>query len=187
MTKICTLFSGSSGNSTFISNNSTRFLVDAGGSCKSICDKLLCINEDIKNINGIVLTHEHIDHIKALKVLSKRFGIPIFAKTEILEFLSDNDLVHPNTKLVEIDTDFVLGEFNVHTFPTNHDSLSSIGFVFDNGDCGKIGFATDLGEYSQEVKESLIGCKTVVLESNYDESMLSCGSYPYMLKRRIMS
>lgn len=187
MTKICTLFSGSSGNSTFISNKDTKILIDAGGTCKSICEKLSCINEDIKNIKAILLTHEHTDHIKALKVLTKRFKIPVFARKEILEFLADKELVHNETQLFDIENNFVLGDFNIHTFQTNHDSLSSIGYVLECGDNGKIGYATDLGVYSEEVKTALTGCKTVVLESNYDEAMLSCGSYPYVLKRRIMS
>lgn len=187
MTKICTLFSGSSGNSTFVSTENTNILIDAGGSCKAICDKLSSIGEDIKDIKAILLTHEHTDHIKALKVLTKKFKIPVFARKEILDFLTNKELIHSETKLNEINNNFDICDFNINTFSTNHDSVSSIGYVLESNDNNKIGFATDLGVYTEEVKKALTGCKTVVLESNYDDNMLSCGNYPYVLKRRIMS
>ena len=192
MINFCTLFSSSSGNSTYVSNGETDILVDAGGSCKSICDKLLSVGGDISRLKGILLTHEHIDHIKALKVLTKRFDIPIFANEKVLSYLVQKDMVSERATLNEIDLDkpFQIENLNIKAFKTSHDSLKSNGFVISSKDKSgesSLGVATDLGVFSSEILDALSSCDGVVLESNYDEGMLSCGSYPYMLKRRIMS
>lgn len=191
MIKFCTLFSSSSGNSTFVSNGKSNILVDAGGSCKSVCEKLTQIGEDIFSVKAILLTHEHIDHIKALKVLTKKYNIPIYANEKVLSFLAEKDLVSEKATLneIDLDKDFVIEDFNIKAFRTSHDSLKSNGFVIEteNGKKSKLGVATDLGVFSETVENSLKGCDGVVLESNYDKSMLACGKYPYSLKRRIMS
>ncbi len=188
MVTFCPLFSGSSGNCSLLSYQNTSVLIDAGVSCKRISEALQSRGSGLEQIQGILLTHEHSDHIQGLAIITKRYSIPIYASPEVLDYLEQNRLVAPGSELVEVSGPFQLGEeMMIFPFDTPHDSIHSLGFRIMLSNGLTVGIATDLGFVSPVVWENLQGCDLVALESNYDESMLACSSYPYYLKRRIKS
>ncbi len=188
---ICSLYSGSSGNSTYIDTGEARILIDAGKSAKSLCAALESIGSSIKNIDAIFITHEHTDHISALNVISKKYGIPIhIAELSASKFLNQESAAfHCIKSHSPIFTENIKNA-TVSSFVTPHDSNMSVGYRIDiNSHQGKIsiGIATDIGYVSSAVKSALIGCESVVLESNHDIDMLTFGPYPIELKKRILS
>lgn len=186
MARFCPLCSGSSGNSTYVGTAQSGILVDAGSSCKSIVNGLSQRGIDLEAIQGILLTHEHIDHVKGLKVLLKKCMVPVFGPEKSLEYLAQHDLIPSQAELYPLPlTGFDLGELYIEHFETSHDSVASAGYRIYTPDERKIGIATDLGYVSPQVHEGIQGCDLVLLESNYDERMLVSSSYPYYLKRRI--
>ena len=187
MTIFQPLFSGSSGNCSLIRNQGGALLVDAGVSCRSIVSALAQADILPRDLNGILVTHEHVDHIKGLAVLTKRFKIPVYASLEVLEYLQDNNCVSPDCPLYELSSPMEVGGMLVTPFDTPHDSVHSLGFRIDTSDGASIGIATDLGAVTEQVKAGLTGCDVAMLESNYDSSMLACSPYPYYLTRRIQS
>ena len=188
MAVVQTLYSGSSGNCTLIRDSGTALLVDMGKSCKETVTALLAAGVSHSELSGILLTHEHSDHIAGLGVFLKRHPVPLFGPSAVLEYLYVNKLV-PECDLVEIEphTDLMLGGVTFTAFRTSHDSHDCYGyrFLFDDGRSAAI--ATDLGHVSEQVMNQLSGCDLVGLESNYDKGMLRYGPYPAYLKRRIAS
>lgn len=189
---VCSLYSGSKGNSTLIRTEKAKILIDAGKSAKALSVALASIGESIDGINAIFITHEHTDHIKALEVILKNHKIPVHAVSASAERMlcgsigrfSDCFCTHPPLFSVEV------GDMTVSSFPTPHDSNFSVGYRVDISGYEKaihIGFATDIGYVTKEIRDALMGCESVVLESNHDEKMLADGSYPYELKKRIAS
>ena len=187
MARFCPLFSGSSGNSTFVGNAQEGLLVDAGVSCKRILEALAERDIPQEIIRGILVTHEHSDHIKGLKVLTKRLKVPVYSSAPVLEYLAQNECVSPDCRLMELEPDNEIAGMRVTPFHTPHDAVDSMGFRFETGDSRILAIATDLGYVTQEVKEHILGAHLVMLESNYDVRMLECGTYPYFLKQRIKS
>lgn len=188
MTEFCTLSSGSSGNCAFGRVGNFSFLVDAGISCRAVMNGLGSIGADPGGLGGIFITHEHVDHIRGLRVLLKRIHVPIYASPEVLDYLWEHDLAGCQCPMIPISPQHPV-EFDggvVRCFDTPHDSVHSLGFRIETHSGIRLGIATDLGFISDTVRENLDGCQMVLLESNYDLSMLQTGSYPYMLKRRIM-
>lgn len=187
MAKVCPLYSGSSGNATFVGNSEGGVLIDAGVSCKSIKTALEAIGQSIETIRAIFITHEHIDHIRGLKILLKYYSIPVFASAGTLDYLEEMDYLSPGSavQVVSPEGEYISGMV-VRPFRTPHDAAESLGFSIETGDERRICIATDLGHITDEVRASLMGCDLAVIESNYDKHMLECGSYPYSLKRRIL-
>ena len=188
MARIYPLFSSSKGNSTFIGTQKGGILIDAGVSCKRLCDQLK--NNDIppEAIYGIFVTHTHSDHISGLKVFTKKYNIPVFAQEKNLEFLASRDKVSPMCRLEQVDTqDILIGDYVIHSFETPHDTPASCGYRINTPDGKVVVTCTDLGEVTATVNKNLLGADLVLLESNYDETMLKNGSYPYDLKKRISS
>lgn len=186
MTEFCTLASSSGGNCAFLRCDNESFLIDAGISCRAIVNGLKQLNAQPQDIDGIFITHEHSDHIKGLKVFLKKYSIPVYSSAEVLDYLAQNDLVPQNAVLREM-YGAVCNDFSaaIRCFDTPHDSVHSVGYRIETKS-GAVGIATDLGHMTDEVRNNLLGCKAVLIESNYDRNMLECGSYPYYLKRRIM-
>lgn len=186
MAMVCPLYSGSSGNATFVGNSDGGVLIDAGVSCRSIKTGLEAIGQSIEGIRAIFITHEHIDHIRGLKVLLKHFRIPLFASAGTLDYLEENNCLPEGStvNVVRPEGEEVHNMF-VQPFRTPHDAAESMGFSVTAGG-RRICVATDLGFVTEEVRANLMGSDLVVLESNYDKRMLECGPYPYSLKRRIM-
>ena len=188
--KIYTLYSGSNGNSTFIRVGETAILIDAGRNAKALRIALAEIGEDISNIQAIFITHEHSDHISALEVIAKKNNIPIYITREsAIKFPFDSII---RERLVEQSILFSvdIGEMHISSFRTSHDSLMSVGYKIEYHDGDRIrsiGFATDTGYISKDIRSALLGCEAVVLECNHDVDMLMGGTYPYDLKRRVAS
>ncbi len=186
MTQICTIRSGSTGNSTLLRNRDTSLLIDVGIAYKAIREAL-CELGDTPPIQGVLITHEHIDHIKGLKTFLKRHPVTLYAGEDVVEYLLMKDMLVPGVEVECIDAGrpFCVGSMQITPFATPHDALQSFGFRFQSGE-DTIAFATDLGIVTPQVESSLLGAQMVVLESNYDQRMLESGPYPYYLKRRIM-
>lgn len=185
--KFCSLFSGSSGNSLFIKNNNTRILCDAGKNGKQVELALNRIGETAKDLNAIILTHEHSDHVSAAGVLSRRYNIPIYANYDTWKKLHEQNIgkIKPENEIVfENRKPFYFPDLEVTSFLTSHDAACSVGFQISDGK-NKMGIATDTGIVTEDMNEYLFGSKLVVLESNHDTSMLETGPYPYYLKERI--
>lgn len=186
--KYISLSSGSCGNSHFIETNKTKILVDAGISGKKIIDNLNEHEKDLNNLNAILVTHEHTDHIKSVGVISRKFDVPIYAteKTwEEIQYLIGN-IKEKNIVVIEKNKKIGIGDLEIDSFKTNHDAVDSVGFTLNNGK-KKISIVTDLGVVTQEVFEKIKGSDIAVIESNYDDDMLSFCSYAPSLKKRIRS
>lgn len=190
--RICSLYSGSNGNSLYISAAGVEILIDAGKNARALCRALSDIGTDIKNIAAILVTHEHTDHISALEVISKKHKLPIHI-TDISAKKLDRDpnaFVHQNLVRHSPIYEIEIGNLHVTSFSVPHDSMMCVGYRIDFCDSDgphSIGVATDIGYVTKEICKNLDGCEAVVLESNHDEDMLKNGPYPYELKKRILS
>lgn len=188
--RLCSIASGSSGNCVYVGNGETHILIDAGVSMKKIKAGLEAINVDLADVKGILITHEHSDHIKGVGVLARKHKIPIFSKDKTLSAIMkstslgviDPALLRP----IEADTPIQLGEITVMPFTSNHDAVDPLCYTFMSGD-KKIGFATDLGHYNDYIKSHLSNANALYIEANHDVRMLEAGPYPFFLKRRILS
>lgn len=187
---VYSLASSSKGNCIYAKLGNDEILIDAGISAKRISDSLKLIGTDITNIKAIFITHEHSDHVAGLEIISKKYKIPVHftepcANAHLSErtvFTSSVSVIHPLLYTVK------LGEITVCSFETPHDSAASVGFVItDDNSKGILALATDIGHITDEIADCLLGVENIVLEANHDENMLLCGSYPYELKRRILS
>ena len=190
MFKVIPLFSGSSGNCTYVKYGEDEILVDAGVSCRMICTSLVSIGTDISNIRAIFVTHEHSDHIKGLETIAKKYHIPVYINKnsfDAIESLFLKQAIAPFACIKNAEETADEGEIHAAIFKTPHDSFGSVGyrFTFSDGSC--LGYATDIGYISRGIAGSLLGCETVILESNHDVEMLQNGPYPYYLKQRILS
>lgn len=189
MAKFCTLASGSSGNSTYISTTDGDILVDIGISYKALNTSLAECGCNIEKLRAVAITHTHTDHIKGLKTFLKRHKIPIICSLETSNFLAENNLL-PSAECEILLTDnkpITLGDISVDFFKTSHDADGSMGYVITLPDGKKSAVCTDLGVITPTVKEHLAGCDTVLIESNHDVEMLRRGPYPAQLKLRILS
>lgn len=191
--RICTLFSGSGGNSTYIRIKDTEFLIDAGKCARALCSALREIGSDISRISAIFITHEHTDHVSALEVISKKHAIPIHITNESAKRFDRAPAAFIHKNLVrheEIEFSVMLDSIKISAFHTPHDSLMSVGYKIetnrDERPC-TLAVATDIGYVTENIRANLLGCEAVVLESNHDEQMLMRGPYPYDLKKRILS
>ena len=190
--KVYILYSGSGGNSAFIKMGESTILIDAGKSARALCTAINNIGEDIQNVDAIFVTHEHSDHVSALEIISKKYHIPIYM-TEISARKFDscpNAAIHSCLNRRGVDFCEQIGSIRVSSFRTPHDSNMSVGYKIcfeKDGKCISLGYATDIGYVSPEVRENLSGCDAVVLESNHDVDMLWAGPYPQELKQRVAS
>ena len=188
MSRIYPLFSSSSGNSIYIGDEVCGILIDAGVSCKRICDAMENAGIPPEAIRAVFVTHTHSDHISGLKVLTKKLGVPVYALGKNLDILEEKDKVWEGAPLYEMDSGSVkVAGFEVSAFITPHDTPASCGFKVSTPTGRVCAVCTDLGKVTAEIHSMLTGCDLVLLESNYDEKMLRYGPYPEDLKRRIAS
>lgn len=188
MARLCTLASGSGGNSTYISTTDGDILVDAGISCKAIMSGIDAVGGDVSRLRAVAVTHTHIDHIKGLKTFLKNTNIPLIASRKTLCSLIESDSIPQNTKAFAVDEGAVnLGDIAIDFFETSHDAEGSGGYIITLPDARRTAVCTDLGVMTDKIRQKLCGCEAVLIESNYDIEMLKCGPYPANLKLRIMS
>lgn len=187
MARIYPICSSSSGNSTFIGTRGHGILVDVGCSFRALKNALDLIDTKIENIEAIFITHEHIDHVKALEQIIKHTNIPIFAALPSVEAMKSEGRIPVDSQLFNPRDGYKSASFEVSCFNTSHDSADSVGYKISfNKEL--FGVCTDTGIVTEETKTALKGCATVLIESNYDETMLRKNpSYSAVLKRRIMS
>lgn len=186
MFKFCSLYSGSSGNSLLVQTPNTKLLVDAGVSCKKIENALLDIDIDPSSLDGILITHEHTDHVQGLGTFSKKFHLPVFVNQETLDAMpKQRDKLDSNCiKTFKVADKFSIGDLDIKPFSIPHDAVNPCGFNIWNGD-KKLSIATDIGHMSNAILKSLEESLFVMLEANYDPEVLRCSSYPFQLKSRI--
>ena len=188
MSKICPLFSSSSGNSTYIGTQNGGVLVDVGGSFKGVCESLLAAGGNIDEIRAVFITHDHDDHIKGLKTLLNKTNAAVYASEKTLESLIAIGKIPAKTKAVIIDENPVeVGGITVNRFSTSHDAVGSSGYSFILPDNKRVAVCTDSGIITDEIHKAISGCDLVLLESNHDIQMLKSGPYPPHLKVRILS
>ena len=185
--RVCSLFSGSSGNSTYIGAEKTHILVDAGLPGRNIVAGLKQVGIDGRDLTGILITHEHSDHIKGAGVLSRKFNLPIYANEGTWEAMDAKiGRVAPNNRRVfDNDMDFYIEDINVQPYEIPHDAADPVGFsfYFQNK---KISIATDLGHTNSNIIKTVMDSDLVILEANHDLDMLKAGPYPVYLKKRIL-
>ena len=189
MFSIHPLYSSSSGNMFHIASSSTNILIDVGVSYKAINDGLKSIGPTIKDIDAILITHEHSDHIKGLPLICRKNDIPIYACGDTAKFLKeemDSKNIPSNIIPIHYDSPFKIKDITIYPFETSHDAAMPCGYKLSD-DTSIITFATDLGYVSNDVMDNLADSDYTILESNYDEAMLEFGKYPFLLKRRIKS
>lgn len=188
MARFCPLFSGSSGNCLLVGGSGGNILVDVGVNAKAVEGALAKIDVEPSAIRAIFVTHEHTDHIAGLSVFASRYGITVYASAGTLEFLEEKGLLRDGFESRVIEkTGVEEAGMYIMPFNTSHDSRESMGFRIHTQDDRKIAVATDLGCMTGEVREGITGCDLVMLESNHDIRMLENSSYPYYLKKRILS
>lgn len=183
--KLHVLASGSTGNAVFIRFGETKLLIDAGISPRRIKNELAAVGETIENISGVLITHEHHDHVKGLLNLTKKYRLPVYTRPGTWEGISCQELIPEECRKVAGDS-FDVGAVKVEPFSISHDANDPVGYNMYYRDI-KCSVATDLGFVTDSVKKALAMSDVMVFESNHDVDMLRQGSYPWHLKRRIMS
>ena len=187
--RLCSIASGSSGNCIYVGDDKTHLLIDAGISKKRIEAGLQALDVKGEEITGILITHEHVDHIQGLGVFSRKYEVPIYGTKGTIEGIKkcSNLGKMPEGLLHEIhtDEDFELGDITVHPFKISHDANEPSGYRMKNASKA-VAVATDLGKYDDYIVEKLKKLNGIVLEANHDIHMLEVGPYPYPLKRRVM-
>ncbi|MDO4522369.1 MAG: MBL fold metallo-hydrolase [Eubacteriales bacterium] len=185
----CSIASGSNGNCIFTGTQQTSLLIDAGISGKQVENGLKSLDRCGRDIDGIMITHEHSDHVKGLGVLSRKYGIPIYATKGTIQALRnmkqlgkvDEELFHE----IQAEQSFSIGDVEIHPFATSHDAAEPVAYRMNAG--GKsAAVITDLGIYDDTTVAHLQKLDAVLLEANHDIRMLQVGGYPYYLKQRIL-
>jgi phosphoribosyl 1,2-cyclic phosphodiesterase len=182
---VCILASGSRGNSIYISDGDTAILIDAGLSGAEIERRLQSRALSAKNLNAILVSHEHSDHIQAVGVLSRRYQLPVYISPKTKKASRRLGSVH-DLRIFECGITFQINNMTIHPFSISHDAEDPVGFTIgQNGTI--IGIATDLGVATAMVKQHLKSCSLLILEFNHDPVMLEQGPYPWPIKQRIKS
>jgi phosphoribosyl 1,2-cyclic phosphodiesterase len=180
---IASLNSGSNGNCYYVGNHDEAILVDAGISCREIEQRMGILNLKLESVKGIFISHEHIDHIRGVSVLSKKLKIPVYISEKTLRH-SGIRIAHELLNHFDSDESIELGQLNIIPFTKMHDANDPFSFIIE-GEGIRIGVITDVGSACKRVVHYFRQCHACFLESNYDEVMLEEGGYPLRLKKRI--
>lgn len=179
------LASGSSGNAAFVATGKTRILVDAGLSGKELARRMAEIGEDPANLDAVLVTHEHCDHVGGLATVAKRFKLRVYTTSQTAPRLDFRGYT-PRLEAIQAGMRFTVGDIEVDSFTIPHDAVDPVGYCF-HAEGIKIGIATDLGYVTESIKYHLRGTHALLLESNHDLDMLKVGPYPWPVKQRVMS
>ena len=189
MLELCSLASGSSGNCICVGTEQAHVLIDTGISGKKIEQGLNSIDLEAKDMKGILVTHEHIDHIAGLGVMARRHHLPIYATLATIKAIQatssvgkiDPDLFH----VVRPMETFTIGDMTIKPLHISHDAADPVAYHVSNGS-HRMAVVTDLGCYDETIVSELQGLDALLLEANHDIHMLQTGIYPYPLKQRIL-
>ena len=190
MFSLTMLGSGSSGNAALIMTEHCRLLVDGGLSARQLVRRLESCGVKPEQLDGVLLTHEHGDHVCGLEVLCRKFHVPIYCNAltaEAIRYGCESLSGHRNWRLFRTGAEFSICDITVQTFPVPHDAVEPVGYAFHAGRAG-LGFITDLGHPTKMLVERLREVHTLVIETNHDEKLLqACQFRPWPVKQRIMS
>ncbi len=181
----CPLASGSKGNCIYVSSSKTKILIDAGLSLKATTERLSEIGVDIGDIDAVVVSHEHSDHIAGIKPLVQKYSIPILANTETAKGIAEALGFCPKFKIFSTGEPFTFGDILIHPFSVQHDTLDPVMFTL-RIDGIKLGICTDLGFATTLVQHHLQGCDFLLLESNHERDMVHASRRPHSIKQRIL-
>ena len=187
--ELCSIASGSSGNCICVGSDDCHVLIDAGISGKRIENGLNAIDLTSRDMQGILITHEHIDHIAGLGVMARRYGLPMYATEDTIHAIKqtssvgriDESLFH----VIQPQEAFEIGDLHITPISISHDAADPVAYRIEKGD-RKVAVVTDLGTYDDAIVSQLQNLDILLLEANHDIHMLEVGVYPYPLKRRIM-
>lgn len=178
--------SGSKGNCGLLHIGTQNFIIDLGVSHRKLKGILADLGLTFADIAAVLITHEHVDHVKGVQTLCKKESVPVYATNGTAEAMRYKYELAPGRISAYYGAETLeIAGVRIHTFLTPHDAVESVGFVFVDASGERFGYATDLGFVPSEVRRALSGCSFVVLESNHDLQMLAEGDYPYPLKERI--
>ena len=185
MLRAATLARGSSGNCTVVSDGRIHILIDAGISTRRIAQGLKELGIELRHLSGVLITHEHIDHVAALPVLCRQTGAALFtAEGTAYELCGKHQGLEDRFRVFSPGQRFALGEWEVETFATSHDCACPVGYAISDGK-RKLALCTDTGYITPEAQEGVRGAHTLIGEFNYDPEMLRTGPYPLHLQERI--
>ena len=187
--QLYSIASGSSGNCIYVGSEQTHLLIDTGISKKRIDEGLSELGVKGEDLQGILITHEHSDHIQGLGVFSRKYEVPIYATKGTIRGIKEcktlGKMPEGLLREVAVDSPFAIGDLDVKAFSISHDANEPSGFRIENSD-KSIAIATDLGIYDDYIISNLKNLNALVLEANHDVHMLEVGPYPYYLKRRVL-
>lgn len=188
MPRFASIASGSSGNSIYFGSDNTHILIDTGISNKRIEEGLKNLGLKVSDLSGVLITHEHSDHIQGLRILTKKYQIPIYATKGTLDYIKAKKIIEGNEDLCNVisaDTKITIDDIDASVFKISHDASEPVGFRLSTA--GKsVAVATDMGVYDEYIVDKLQDLDAILLEANHDIRMLEAGPYPYHLKRRIL-
>ncbi len=180
------LGSGSKGNAALIEAGQTCLMLDCGFSVRETLNRLNRLGRNGESLDGILVTHEHSDHISGVGVLARRLKLPVWATAGTWCAVGDRIGNVPQRNIVDHQYPFAIGDIEVHPFPVPHDAKEPVQYVFHDGTV-RLGILTDVGQSTPHIEEILSGCDSLALECNHDYQMLMQGPYPAALKARVTS
>ncbi|MCR5301547.1 MAG: MBL fold metallo-hydrolase [Lachnospiraceae bacterium] len=188
--RICSIASGSSGNCIYVGSDNTHVIIDAGISGRRIEKGLNELGLTASDLSGILITHEHSDHIASIGVMARKYGLPMYATGGTIKGIMNQKYLGnvDRSLFVEIraDNDFLIDDLHVRPIEVSHDALEPVAYRIEHGDRA-VGVCTDLGTYTDRIIEGFSGVDALFIEANHDVNMLQVGRYPYRLKQRILS
>lgn len=179
--KVIVLSSGSKGNTTFIETENAKILIDCGNTCKYICEKLESINVNPKDIDAILITHTHVDHINGLKVFLHKFNTKVYLTQKM-----QTELKYVDNYCIINENNFTINDMQIDIIKTSHDASDSQGFIITNNNKSAV-YITDTGYINIKYHEKLKNRELYIFESNHDIEMLNSSKYPFHLRKRILS
>jgi phosphoribosyl 1,2-cyclic phosphodiesterase len=184
---VCTLISGSWGNSIYLETPTTKVLVDAGQSGKKISLALEECGVNPADLDALLVTHSHRDHVQGVGVMARRYRLPVYATEGTwLEMDQIGPLQPDQQRVIETEDSWEVGDLKIESYPTSHDALDSVGFVMTKGK-KSVGIVTDSGVFTARMRKNLMNMDCLILEANHDPDLLDRGRYPWPLKKRIAS